>query len=151
MPSMRGESIITMTFMAQRFMSQISNCKLYKQVKIKARHGHMSLWLKKRARCTRCPQVKGEVAVTAGFIPFKVPGSPVVEKTVFPSPLSFLFFFSRDCTVVVFRCEFIGTTSIHMNLNNISHKLVPGCPWPFPVLGQCACYMRNHGVHWGEG
>ena len=25
---------------------------------------------------------------TAGFVPFKVPGSPVVEKTVFPSPLS---------------------------------------------------------------
>ena len=43
---------------------------------------------RKRARCTCCPQVKGEVAVTAGFVPFKVPGSPVVEKTVFPSPLS---------------------------------------------------------------
>ena len=33
-------------------------------------------------------KVRGEVAVTAGFVPFKVPGSPVVEKTVFPSPLS---------------------------------------------------------------
>ena len=32
-------------------------------------------------------KVKGEVAVTF-FVPFKVPGSPVVEKTVFPSPLS---------------------------------------------------------------
>ena len=42
----------------------------------------------KRARCTRCHKVKGEVAVTAGFVPFKVPGSPVVDKTVFPSPLS---------------------------------------------------------------
>ena len=52
-------------------------------------HVRMSLlWLKKRARCTRCHKVKGEVAVTAGFVPFKVPGSPVVEKTVFPSPLS---------------------------------------------------------------
>ena len=45
--------------------------------------------LKKRARCTRCHKVKGEVAVTAGFVPFKAPGSPVVEKTVFPSPLSY--------------------------------------------------------------
>ena len=33
-------------------------------------------------------KVKGEVAVTEGFVPFKVPGSPVVDKTVFPSPLS---------------------------------------------------------------
>ena len=32
--------------------------------------------------------LQGEVAVTAGFDPFKVPGSPVVEKTMFPSPLS---------------------------------------------------------------
>ena len=55
----------------------------------------MSLWLKKRARCTRCHKVKGEVAVTAGFVPFKVPGSPVVEKTVFPSPLS-IYIYSRS-------------------------------------------------------
>ena len=33
-------------------------------------------------------KVKGEVAVTAVFVPFKVPGSPLVEKTVFHSPLS---------------------------------------------------------------
>ena len=51
------------------------------------------LWLKaqvlKTARGSRCPhKVKGEVAVTEGFVPFKVPGSPVVDKTVFPSPLS---------------------------------------------------------------
>ena len=43
---------------------------------------------RKRARCTRCHKVKGEVAVTAGFVPFKVPGFSVVDKTVFPSPLS---------------------------------------------------------------
>ena len=40
---------------------------------------------RKRARCTRCHKVTGEVAV-----PFKVPGFSVVDKTVFPSPLSVL-------------------------------------------------------------
>ena len=59
-------------------------CKVQDQWRVR-----MSLlWLKKRARCTRCHKVKGEVAVTAGFVPFKVPGSPVVEKTVLPSRLS---------------------------------------------------------------
>ena len=43
---------------------------------------------RKRRALRAFAQVKGEVAVTAGFVPFKVPGSPVVEKTVFPSLLS---------------------------------------------------------------
>ena len=78
-----------MTFMAQRLMSQMFSCMLYKQVKIEAQHDHMSLWLTSKRRALRVlTPSTGEVAVTAGFVPFKVPGFPVVAKTVFPSPLS---------------------------------------------------------------
>ena len=55
---------------------------------------------RKRARCTRCHKVKG---VTAGFVPFKVPGSPVVEKTVVPSPLSY-----RDFSLAQVGQSFMG-------------------------------------------
>ena len=78
-----------MTFMAQRFheldvhATCCTNNARLKHDMITCRFGSRTT-----ARCTRCPQVKGEVAVTAGFVPFKVPGSPVVEKAVFPSPLS---------------------------------------------------------------
>ena len=70
-----------MTFMAQRFP------KLQDQW-----HVRMSLlWLKTRRRALRAfAQVKGEVAVTAGFVSFKVSGFPVVEKAVFPSPFEWL-------------------------------------------------------------
>ena len=69
-----------MTFMAQRFTCANNQ----------APHDHMSilLKLKKKTRLRAFTPSKGEVAVTAGFVPFKVPGSPVVVKTVFPSPLS---------------------------------------------------------------
>ena len=67
------------------------------------------------------PKVKGEVAVTEGFAPFKVPGSPVVDKTVFPSPLSHvgsLFSEGPDVVVVVF---FHGVG--HFNINNQKEKI----------------------------
>ena len=80
-----------MPFMAQRFMSQIPVCKVNRQVNSYRWIAcpHAIVWLKTKRRAPRAfAQVKGEIAVTAGFVPFKVPGSPIVEKTVFPSPLS---------------------------------------------------------------